>query len=92
MIENPTDVVVDALTNIASISVELNQGNEILAGEFTRILNVYSEAINEGHGYEKDKNIYREIRSALDKSNLIGDAIADLAKQISSILDLISTI
>lgn len=77
--EISAESIISALTNLTRGSICLKDLCDFLAGESTRIMNIYNSLINDNQNY---KYIY-------DKAELVCNEADNFCKQIENLCDLI---
>lgn len=82
MVDNPTENILDAARNIAYDVIDLKDVNDIIGGESTRIMNIYSRYIgtkSEGPNY---KSVYDSAKDVCKQCDSISKSITKLKNKI----------
>ena len=89
MIDDPNLVedIVSAATNIASTSLELKDMIGFIAGESTRIMNIYSRLISQDQDYEHYKEIYNKAKDIIIKCNAFDVMVGEIKEPIQALLN-----
>lgn len=81
--EEDSEYIVDALKNIAFFSVDLKNLNDSIAGESTRVMNIYSKYVKDN---DKNKMIYEKANAIMNKCESINKHIYKLRAFIEDLL------
>ena len=61
-IEDYTESILESIRNIAHFSIDLKDLNDIIAGESTRVMNIYSRFIGGQYEHNNDRKIYDKAK------------------------------
>ena len=92
MSEDYTLVIIDALEKIAHYSITLNDVNDEVAGQATRVMNVYSRFIGSKFEGKSDKKAYDKAKLVMLQCNTLSEMINGLKELVTDLLNTIGEI